>query len=171
MSAVRHIIGQALYDYEYEFERNKKTIKTRTVFKPEGIKSETMTNALKTGQLNGITLLRPAKPDFVDADGLFQPINEVMRIRITGEINSNNWSGILSNLVNKARKQGWEEFNVDIGLDDDRKRTVKIEKDQEAKEILFIRSEQASFKSELQNCSVEIVEEVVNKALSTLHID
>ncbi|MFW6028440.1 MAG: hypothetical protein ACOC9Q_02840, partial [bacterium] len=141
MTVVRQCLGEAMAEYEYKFKRKKKIMPTYSVVKAEGVKSESMTDALKTGHANWVTLVRPATPDFVDADGVFEPVNEVMRLRITGNITSGNWKNRFSELFSRAKGDGWQEFNVDIELDDKRKRTIKLERDQEAKEILFVRSE------------------------------
>ncbi|KQY78655.1 hypothetical protein ASD52_02070 [Ensifer sp. Root142] len=166
MAVIRRLIADALKEYPYEFLRAKKPIETYCTFKPEGVPSETMSNALSKGHVNFVTLVRPAKPDFVDADGLFKPEQEVLRLRVTGEINGKNWKSVFANLVQKARGDGWSDFKVDIDLDDQRNRTVKIDKDDEAKEILFVRSERASFKASLPACSIDIVDEVVEKGLA-----
>ncbi|OBY04484.1 hypothetical protein BAE36_25070 [Rhizobium leguminosarum bv. trifolii] len=166
MAVVRRLISNALRDYPYNFQKGKKQIETYASFKPVGVKSESMDNALKKGQVNFVTLSRPAKPKFVDADGLFQPEHEVLKLRVIGKIDGKNWKTVFSNLVGKARKDGWVEFKVDIDLSDNRNRTVKIDRDEEAKEILFVRSELADFKPSLPACSVDIVAEVVQKAVA-----
>jgi hypothetical protein len=165
MAVLRRLLSNALREYPYQFERKKKAIETYATFKPEGLKSENMTNALKKGQLNFVTLVRPAKAKFVDMDGLFKPEQEVMRLRVVGKIDSDNWRKALGRLVESASEEGWADFKVEIDLDDDRNRTVKLDRDAEAKEILFVRSEQAQFKTDLPACSVDIVGEVVEKAV------
>ncbi|MBX5268619.1 hypothetical protein HJB99_08000 [Rhizobium sp. NLR17b] len=170
MAVVRRLISNALHDYPYNFKRAKTEIETYVSFKPEGIKSESMENALKSGHIKFVTLSRPGKPEFVDADGMFKPEQEVLKLRVTGEIDAKNWRGVISNLMGKAKADGWAEFKVDVGLNDDRTRTVKIDRDEEAKEILFIRSEQAAFKTALPTCSVDIVDEVVQRAVAIAKI-
>lgn len=168
MAVVRRIIGQALHDYEYDFERKKKQINTYSTFKPVGVPSETLSGALKGGTLSYITLVRPAKADFVDADGLFHPQTETMRIRVEGEVTSGNWRDHLPAMFRKAKAAGWTDFSVDLELDDNRRRTVKLDKQDEAKEVLFIRSDELNFETELDVCSVNIVDEVVTKMLKLI---
>lgn len=168
MSVVRRIIGQALFEYEYDFARKKKTLNTYSTFKPTGVPSETLTSALKGGTLNYVTLVRPAKADFIDADGLFQPQTETMKIKVEGEVNGENWQKLLPGFVKKAKAAGWTEFNVDLELEDRRRRTVKLDQQDEAKEVLFVRSDELQFETELDVCSVTIVDEVVAKALGLL---
>lgn len=165
MAVVRRIIGQCLHDYEYDFERKKKQINTYSTFKPVGVPSETLSGALKGGTLSFITLVRPAKADFVDADGLFHPQTETMRIKVDGEISSGNWRDHLPAMFRKAKAAGWTDFSVDLELNDQRRRTVKLDRQDEAKEVLFVRSDELNFQTELDVCSVDIVEEVVTKAL------
>lgn len=166
MAVVRRLISNALREYPFNFQKGKKQIETYITFKPVGVKSETMDHALKKGRINFVTLSRPAKPTFVDAGNLFRPENEVLRLRVVGKIDGKNWKAVFSNLVSKARKDGWADFKVDVDLDDQRSRTVKIDRDEEAKEILFVRSETADFKTALPACSVDIVDEVVQKAVA-----
>lgn len=165
MAAVRRLISVAMNEYHYSFDRGKKSIETSASFAPQGVKSETMTNALKKGYLGFVTLSRPAKSDLVDASDPFKPDREVLRLRVQGKIDSSNWKSVFSNLVSKAKEKGWDDFKVDINLDDDRKRTVKFDREDEASEILFIRSEQASFTTALRACSEDFVPEVIDKAL------
>jgi len=168
MTVVRRIIGQALHDYEYEFERKNKRINTYSTFKPVGVPSETLSGALKSGTLTHITLVRPAKADFVDADGIFQPQTETMKIRVEGEITSGTWRDYLPGMFKKAKEAGWTDFSVDLELDDDRRRTVKLDRQDEAKEVLFVRSDELNFETELDVCSVGIVDEVATKALKLI---
>ncbi len=166
MACVRRLITLALNDYSYTFHRGKKEIETFSSFSPQGVKSETMTNALKKGYLGFVTLSRPSKSELVDATDPFKPEREVLRLRVKGEIDPNNWKKVFSNLVTKAKGEGWEEFKVDINLDDNRTRTVKIDREDEASEILFVRSEHATMKTALRSCSDVFVAEVIEKALA-----
>ncbi|WP_046865166.1 hypothetical protein [Microvirga massiliensis] len=168
MAVVRRVIGQALHAYEYDFERKKKQINTYSTFKPVGVPSETLTGALKGGTLSYITLVRPAKADFVDADGLFRPQTETMRIRVEGQVINGNWRDHLPAMIRRAKSAGWTDFSVDLELDDQRRRTVKLDKQDEAKEVLFVRSDELNFQTELDACSVDIVDEVVTKVLSLI---
>jgi hypothetical protein len=168
MAVVRRIIGQALNDYRYDFERKKKQVNTYSTFKPVGVPSETLSGALERGTLSYVTLVRPAQANFVDADGLFQPQTETMRIRVYGEVTSGNWRDHLPAMFRKAKAAGWTDFSVDLELDDHRRRTVKLDKQDEAKEVLFVRSDELNFQTELDVCSVDIVDEVATNVLKLI---
>lgn len=168
MAVVHRIIGQALREYQYEFERKKKQIQTYSTFKPEGIPSETLSGALKDGSMSYITLVRPAQAPFVDADGLFSPQTETMRIRVEGDVRGGNWRNHLPAMFRKAKAAGWTDFSVDLELDDNRRRTVKLDRQDEAKEVLFVRSDELNFKTELDSCAVDFVDEVVTKVLKLI---
>ncbi len=155
--------------YEYSFQRTKKTTEdTYTVFKPTGLPSETLSNALNTGELKFIKLVRKAKPDFVDCEGLFEPVTESMQIRVKGQITGDTWRKRLKDLIEGAKREGWEDFNLDIDLPDKRSRTVKLERNAEAEEILFVRSEQIDFATALDVCTLGVIDEVVSKAVKML---
>lgn len=168
MSSVKRVIGKALYDYPYQYAKKKEVKATYCVFRPEGVKSETMTNALKDGYINYVTLTRQAAPDFVDAGGMFQPMREEMKLRVVGEITPDNWREKFGRLLGLAKNKGWEDFNIEINLPDKRSRTIKMEKDEEAKEILFVKSELAAFKEELPACTTEVIKEVIDNGLKVI---
>lgn len=163
MSSIRPIIIRALQDYPWTFKRKNKNIETYTTFRAEGVKSETLSRALERGEINFVKLSRPAAPDFVDADGAFEPTTETMRLRVKTEITGRNWRSKFDELLKGAKEAGWKDFSVDIDLEDKRHKTVKIEREAEAKEILFVRSEQISVAKELSPCTEKINPAVVKK--------
>lgn len=163
MGLVQQILRVALGNYKYGVKRGKKEIETYSMFKPEGLKSESITSALKKGSLDYVTLIREAKPNFVDADGIFKPVTETMRLKVVGKIDGSSWQDQLHKLVGGAKAQGWEKFSLDLGLENDRRKTVELDRETEAKEVLFVRSEQVALKNEHRTCSLDISQEIVAK--------
>ncbi len=157
MATVREVIGTILHDYPYQFE--KKGTKEDTTYctvKAEGIKSETVADALRTGRASWITLTRPAPPEYIDGDGLWIPTSNVMKLRVKGIITEGNWRDKIGNLLSIAKNDGWEKFNVEISLSDQRTRQVSLDRDQDAKEILFVKADR--------------VEDLVDKGIAVLEI-
>src|SRR5690606_30121153 len=97
-----------------------------------------------------------------------QPLNEYMRIRVRGEVTKDNWKRVIGFLANRARDAGWEEFKVDVQFENNRKRTVKIDRNNAAKEVLFIKSEEIKLKKPLVNCAIKVSREVVEESLKLL---
>ena len=165
MAAINQIISLALREYRYGFrDKRKNEAETYTTFKAEGLKSGNLTDALKTGHASFVTLSRPADAPFVDAGDVFRPTSETMRLKVLGEFDDSNWKKLLDAFRIKAKKNGWEDVYVDIEMDDKRRKTVKIERDNEAKEIVFVRSEQVKFRTALKSCADEIHDDTVEKA-------
>lgn len=103
MSLVQPVIGKVLRDYEYTYtDQRGEPDSTYCTFKPRGVKSESVTNALKTGHLGVITLSRPAKADFVDSSEVFTPIDEKMKIRAKGEVSHKDWMEKLGSLAKNS---------------------------------------------------------------------
>lgn len=163
MGLVSQILAVSLGEYKYGVKRGKKELATYSVFKPEGLKSESITKALQKGSLDYVTLIRDAKPSFVDSEGIFKPVTETMRLKVEGKIDGANWRDQLRDLVSGAKADGWEKFNLDLGLENDRRKTVELDRETEAKEVLFVRSEQVALKSEQRTCSLDISSEIVEK--------
>lgn len=169
MSLAQPVIGKPLRDYEYNFvdQRGNDHV-TYTTFKPQGVKSESISNALKTGNFGFITLSRPANAKFIDAEDIFEPVDEKMKIKVKGKIEPNTWMDMIGGLARKARDAGWDDFQVDIELDDSRMRRIPIARGEEAKEILFIRSAEVTVETELEVCSNAVVDEFVEKAIRAI---
>lgn len=169
MGMIQPTIGKPLRDAEYTYSDSKgKDQTTYAMFKPAGVKSETITNALKGGNLGNITLSRPASAAFIDSEDIFEPVDEKMKIKVKGSIEPQHWIDLIGGLAKRARAAGWEDFQVDIELDDDRMRRVPIARGEEAKEILFIRSAEVNVSAELEVCSNAVIDEFVEKAIKAI---
>lgn len=171
MSLVQQIIAQALNDYPYDYQVGKRKIRieqTRCLVKAEGLKSETIGSALKEGKIDFITFIKPAPAKYVDADGLWEPMNDVMRLKVKGKIDADHWQDKVSALVEEAKADGWEDFNIEIDLGNKRSKTIALDREQDAKEILFVKSEFIEVATELLPCSVVVQDEVVDKCIALM---
>lgn len=165
LSLIQPILSRSLNQYRYNFKDSKgKDQETYTVLKSVGVKDETVANALKGGHLGYITLVKPADASFVDGKD-FEAVNERMRIRIKGDIDRKEWFKKIGSLAQGARKNGWEDFQIDLHMEDDRKKTVKIERGEEGKEIAFVRAEQVSVKRTLAVCATKVRADFVAEAI------
>lgn len=165
LSLVQPILTRALNEYKYSFKDRKGVDQeTYTILKSVGVKDETVTNALKGGYFGYITLVKPADASFVDGKD-FEAVSERMRIRIKKEIDRKDWFKKIGKLAQGARSNGWEDFQIDLHLEDDRKKTVKIERGEEGKEIAFVRAEQVSVKKALPVCSIKVRGDFVSEAI------
>jgi hypothetical protein len=169
LSVIQAIIAPILHDYKYGYEDRKgEDQETYSTLKVEGVKSEKLTEALKTQTLNYVTLSRTQIPDVIDGDGIVEPMSEKIKFKIIGTPSSAGWRQKLDTWVKNAREAGWEDVSLDLSLEDDRHRTVKLERDKEATEILFVRSEQIALDNELKPCSLKVVPELAKKAIKTI---
>jgi hypothetical protein len=163
-SAIMSIIGIVLRDYKYPYVKNKKSFETDTVFKAEGVKSETLDQALKKkGALTSLTLVLNTSPNIPDASGIAEPQAERVRYKIVGNPRSEKWRNKFKEFVEGTRAD-WDQVNVEIQLEDERRRTVRLETETEASEILFVRSELVIISDDLEICTMEVVPSVINAA-------
>jgi hypothetical protein len=95
-------------------------------------------------------------------------MNDVMRLRVKGKIEAHDWQEKVTALVAEARADGWEEFNIEIDLGNKRSKTIVLEREQEAKEILFVRADEILLENELSPCSVDLQDEVINKCIALM---
>ncbi len=118
--------------------------------------------------MQSITLTKPAELDGIDTDGQFIATTQSMKLRVRGELNPKAWNSRIKTLWKNAKKDGWKDFKVDIDLGDKRSKTVVIDRDQEAQEILFVRSKEVNFKEKLDPCNLKIVEPIVRESLKII---
>lgn len=172
MALVQEVIAAILRDYTYKFSRKGADEATYCTIKVNGIKSETVADALQTGRASFITLTRPAPADYTDGDGLFVPQNQIMKLRIQGEIQEQTWRDKIGGLLTKAKRDGWKRFNVEISLPEKRTRQVSldIERIQNASEILFVRSDLVDLPAEIGVCSVDFHDGLIEKSLNVLRL-
>lgn len=169
MGVVQPIIGQALHAYTYQYEdADGEAQDTYCVLKSVGIKSESVEDALKMGRMKFITLVRPFKADYIDEDDRLEPEDEKLRVKIKpGVVGSLN---LFQNLIERAKADGWSEFKVDIDLGNDRSRQVPVSRDQDAKEVLFVKSEQVALENDMTVCTVEVRYDFVDAASKKLFV-
>lgn len=158
---IREIIGLALNEYRVDFIREGERHETYFAFRPTPLKSETLTGALRKGGASFLTLSRPAKANFVDGDDTFKPETETMRIRIVGELTDRNWPQKVGDFLTRASAEGWIDSSVDLTLDNGKRKTVKMEREAAAKEVIFVLSEEVTVKHALLPCSLNVVDELV----------
>lgn len=158
------LISRALREYPYDYKDSEGDAQaTYTVIKSAGIKSHTIEGALKKGRLNLLTLVRPAPSDLADSEGIFKPKDQRIVVSINQSLKDPKILTRMENYIKNARKAGWKEFDVELEFEDERTRTVTIEREEEAKEILFVKATEVSVKNELDVCTVKVVDELVDK--------
>lgn len=172
MATIREVMAKTLNEYEYKFDKKlkKKTIEETTycTIRAEGIKSETVADALKTGKANFITLTRTADAAYADSEGILEPVIETMKLRVKGILEEANWKVKMGALIEKAKGDGWQKFNVEIALPGNRTRQVILDREQNAKEILFVKADQVSLDNEITICSTDFHADLVKKGRAIL---
>lgn len=168
---IREIIALALGEYKVDFIREGERQETYFAFRPSPLKSETLTGALKKGGASFLTLSRPAKANFVDGSDkeTFQPDIETMRLRIIGELTDRNWQQKVGDFLTRANAEGWTDSSVDLTLDNGKRKTVKMEREAAAKEVIFVLSEEVAVKLPLLPCSLGVVDELVEAMVKVIN--
>ncbi|MEG3163801.1 hypothetical protein U1701_04265 [Sphingomonas sp. PB2P19] len=167
-TTVLGIVRRVLHDFKYPYTLKKKSLDTNTTFKAEGVKSENLDAALKNkSALRYLTLTRTAAVDVPDGAGIVEPKSERARYKVVGDPTSARWKAKFKDFV-EGTKGSWDQVTVEVQLDDDRQRTVVIDRDNAAAEILFVRSELLTFKDDLPSCSTSVVTRIVNAAIKLM---
>lgn len=167
-TAALSIVGRILQDYRYPYTKNKKSLETNSVFRIEGVKAESLTDALKKkGHLEYLTLVRTSPCDAPDASGIAEPQTERIKYKIIGDPRSSKWKTRFREFV-EGTKADWDQVQIGLLLEDDRHRTINVDRETEASEILFVRSHLELIGEDLNPCSLDIVESVVKAGIRVL---
>ncbi len=164
IASVMPLISLAMREYTYGYKDSKGEQGTSyTVIKATGDKSENVDGALKKGRINLLTLVRPAPAAMKDASGLFKPKEQRLEVSIDRSLKDASILERVETYIKNARKEGWKEFDVELQFEDERRRTLTIEREEEAREIMFVRAVEVTVKNELLPCAAKPVDELIAK--------
>ncbi|MGR8962056.1 hypothetical protein ACU8MP_14620 [Rhizobium leguminosarum] len=167
-STIVQVIREVLTAFVYEYKDKRGEVQqTYTCVRYEGIKSANFEEALAKGVLN-IKLSRRTDVTFLDAEGIIEPGRDTATLKIKADLDAPSLMEKLLFWKQKAADNGWHEFSVDIDAGHNRQRTIKLERTDEAKEVLFVRSEQITVDTTLAAAEVDIVPEMVTKCIELL---
>ena len=167
-STILSIVRRVLHDFQYPYNEKDKELETNTTLTAAGIKSQSLTDALKNkSSLNYLTLTKSTPTTAPDGAGIMKAQTERVKYKIVGDPASPEWQLKFKDFI-EGTKATWDDVSVEIKLEDDRQRTVKIDRKKEAAEIMFVRAELVMFDEDLPPCSEEVVEAVMDAAIKLM---
>jgi hypothetical protein len=148
--------------YEYTDKRGERK-ETYTLVEFHGQKSEKIGGALK-GQsiVPSVTLIRPGNVKGLDVEGLVVPREQRMKLMIRAK--PAQTLGILKKIQAWMKDHDWPKLLVEMHMPEERTRLVHLAREQDAADILFIRSVPIDVKTPLEACTDAINEELVAEA-------
>lgn len=158
---MHHVLNGIARDFKYEFEEKKKTHETYTLVGFDGVPSDTLGSALKGSEVPYVELVRPGHIPGLDTGGRVEAREERMKLMIRADK-----PGQVMEAINAIKDWmvEWSEMRVRLDLPEDRSRLIPITRQQDAKDVLFIRSVQVLAKKALPACTDIINEELVQHA-------
>lgn len=157
---VKEVVRQAKYSY---IDRHEETRETYTLPEFRGLPSESLGDALKTGEIKYVELVRPPRVQGLDVVGLI-PHPERMRLTVKATTRTAMLAAI-DRVKLWSAKHDWPRLRVMIGTDNERSRVVDIAREQDAADVLFIKSEQVITKKPLDQCTAEVNDELADHAI------
>ncbi|WP_156883499.1 hypothetical protein [Salipiger mucosus] len=170
MNSVQHLLRQIFRERPYFFKHPKtgKPVETNATIKAAGLKSEAFEKSLKQSKWRSVVLTKPAKAVVTDGVPLATAKPEKLEIKISPDLDKSKYLPYLKKLATNAREDFWEGFRVDLEFpEDERRKSIAVDRDDVGKDILFIRSYLRQIPVDLDNCSKDIVPEVVAAAETT----
>lgn len=158
---LRSIASQTLY--ECTDDRNN-SLETYTVIKCDGFSSETLEGSLKTGKISKLHLSRPPEKA-LEQDGAYAPSRQKVQLKVSEPINSQNYQRRFKEIFGISKKNGYDDVKVVIEFPDKRSRTISIDRETEAAEVLMVRSKLFNFNEDLSLCYVEVHEPIAKAAI------
>lgn len=167
MAAIVHTLRKQVFTYShYKFRRPNggKEDETYATIKAVGFQSDKLKESLKKARWNMVTLTRP--PDTEPTDGLpwLKPKPQIMQIKVDAKLPRSSAYNLVKKLTNKAYDSGWTDVRVELDFDDQRTRSVAIDRDDLGRDILFVKSHRVDIVPDVDNCSAAIVPHTVAAA-------
>lgn len=155
-SAVVGILRMISSKTKYEcFDDKGKPLETYTVIQCDGYSSESLEDSLTTGRINHIDLSRDPEKD-LEQDGAYIPSKQHVKLKVSEAITRDNWKRRISEIMKISDKNGYDDVRVTIDFDDNRSKTITIDRSAEAAEVMLVRSKQFDFATDLDLCYVDI---------------
>lgn len=148
--------------YNYTDKRGEEK-ETYTLVEFFGQKSEKLAGALNEQSfVPSVTLVRPGNIRGLDAEGLVVPRDQRMKLMIHAR--PDQALGVIETIQSWMRKTTWSSLLVEMRMPEQRTRLVQLAREQDAADILFVRSVPVEVKTPLEACTDTINEELVAKA-------
>jgi hypothetical protein len=148
--------------YQYTDKRGEKK-DTYTIVDFHGQKSEKIGGALKGNSVvPSVILVRPGSVKGLDTEGLVIPREQRMKLLIKAK--PAQTLGILKKIQSWMKDHDWPKLLVEMHMPEERTRIVQLAREQDAADILFIRSVPIDVETPLEACTDTINEELVAKA-------
>lgn len=149
--------------YECQDDRGRK-LETYTIINCDGYSSESLAKALENGRIDYIDLWKDPDED-LERDGAYAASRQKVTLKTYEPITPENWKSKFSEIFSIADKKGFDDVKVRIDFNDDRRsRTISIDRDKDAAEMLFVRSKLFNFNEDLDLCYIDFSVPILKKA-------
>ena len=148
--------------YEYTDKRGAPK-ETYTIVEFHGQKSEKIGGALRGASVvPSVVLIRPGSVKGLDAEGLVVPREQRMKLLIKAK--PEQTLRIIKKIQSWMKDHDWPKLLVEMHMPEQRTRLVQLAREQDAADILFVRSVAVDVETPLEACTDTINEELVAKA-------
>lgn len=174
MSQLCNLINEELKNYNFRIsDQNGEQIKTPYSIEATGYLSKNLETSLKEGTINQISLVKPAQ---LPSERVDEDINEYLNLKeeiITVQIKKRGTDPkiilkMAKKLFNIYKEDGYERLKFKLTGSNKRSTTIALTREEEAKEKLFVFSDEVDFDSALPSCTESINETIINKVIPLL---
>lgn len=174
MSQLCNLINEELKNYNFRIsDQNGEQIKTPYFIEATGYLSKNLETSLKEGTINQISLVKPAQ---LPSERVDEDINEYLNLKeeiITVQIKKRGTDPniilkMAKKLFNIYKEDGYERLKFKLTGSNKRSTTIALTREEEAKEKLFVFSDEVDFDSALPSCTESINETIINKVIPLL---
>jgi hypothetical protein len=163
---IQYLFLKILREVEYESADEKgRPLRAHTLAELVGHSNDRLGDDASGGQIEFVELLRPAKTEGLDNEGINQQ-QEKMLLRIDAK--NPDKIGVVRRIQNWASQRGWTKLKVRIKLPDDKSRVVPLARDADAADVLFVKAIRVDLNKGLDACTDNISDELMNKASKIL---
>lgn len=174
MSQLCNLINEELKNYDFQIsDQNGKEIKITYSIEATGYLSKNLETSLKEGTINQISLVKLAQlpSGLVDGDlnEYFEPKEEILTVKIKKRrMDAKTLLKKAKEFFEGYKSKGYERLKFKLTGSNKRSTTIALTREEEAKEKLFVFSDEVDFDSALPSCTESINETIINKVIPLL---
>jgi len=167
-SYIKTVLDDVVKAYEYNAkDKRGQVVKTATKVDFFGVPSRSLDDAISKNGFDFIELVRAPDVSGLDTAGLtVRP----ERLRFYPARSTRGDKDVFKRVHDWAKKNSWEDMSVQV-KELDKSKVVKVERQQDAANILFVRAELVQTKHEIGSCTDIVNEELALIAKSMLDKD
>lgn len=164
---VQGIFGDVLREAVYKYkDKHGEEKDTHTLIDFLGVKSDAIGASLEGASIPYVELIRPGVVEGLDSSGMIVPREQRMKLLL--RVEAEKAIPLINRIMKWAPTENWADVRVRIDLPENRSRMVSVARENDAKDVLFVRSIRVDLDEDIPPCTETVIGSLADKAAELL---